>query len=356
MIFRQLFEKESSTYSYLLGDEATGDAILIDPVVEMADRDLQLCNELNLKLRLALNTHCHADHVTGTGALKARLPALRSVIAAAAGAQADVLVGHGEVLRVGSIELEVRATPGHTAGCVTYVCAAAKCAFTGDALLTRGCGRTDFQGGSAETLYDSVWTQILSLPDDFTIYPAHDYKGHSSSSVREEKAHNPRLKKTKPEFVALMGALNLPYPKKIDESLPKNLVCGAYAGHHVLAPSLGLFAPAPGGGGGGGEQRVVLLDVRKPEELVGEFGRVDPAALPPGTEVVYVKHDELIAGAKELEVPKDVRLVVMCQSGARSRLAALYLWEKGFLGLCEIEGGMKNWRAAGLPFTKAPPS
>ncbi|RYR50412.1 hypothetical protein Ahy_A07g037014 isoform B [Arachis hypogaea] len=204
LLFRQLFEKESSTYTYLLADASHPDkpALLIDPVDRTVDRDLSLIQELGLKLVYAMNTHVHADHVTGTGLIK------------------------------------VRATPGHTLGCVTYVTGDAsdqpqpRMAFTGDALLIRGCGRTDFQGGSSEQLYKSIFT----LPKDTFIYPAHDYKGFSVSTVGEEMQYNPRLTKDEETFKNIMANLNLSYPKMIDVAVPANLVCGVQSKdnqHHI---------------------------------------------------------------------------------------------------------------------------
>ncbi|UYV80660.1 ETHE1 [Cordylochernes scorpioides] len=171
-----LFDPKSCTYTYLLADERSKHALLVDPVLEQVDRDAKLVMELGLELVLAANTHVHADHVTGTGLLKELFPNCKSVISEASEAKADIHLQPGEVLKVGEIELEVRPTPGHTNGCVTYVCHARKMAFTGDALLIRGCGRTDFQQGDSARLYESVHSQILSLPEDFLLYPAHDYK------------------------------------------------------------------------------------------------------------------------------------------------------------------------------------
>merc|ERR1712002_907264 len=227
-IFRQLFEKESSTYTYLLADSLSKEAVLIDPVIELSERDVSLVKELGLNLKYVMNTHVHADHITGTGRLKRLLPGVQSVISSKSGAEADVLVKDGDKISFGEHSLEVAETPGHTAGCVTYINREEGHAFTGDTLLVRGCGRTDFQGGSASTLYKSVWTKILSLPENFSLYPAHDYKGCMKTSVAEEKQFNPRLTKNEEEFINIMAGLNLAYPKKIDESLPANMVCGLY--------------------------------------------------------------------------------------------------------------------------------
>ncbi|CAF1712621.1 unnamed protein product [Brassica napus] len=243
LLFRQLFEKESSTYTYLLADISHPDkpALLIDPVDKTVDRDLKLISELGLKLVYAMNTHVHADHVTGTGLLKTKVPGVKSVISKASGSKADKFVEHGERVSIGDLYLEVRATPGHTAGCVTYVTGEGadqpqpRMAFTGDAVLIRGCGRTDFQGGCADQLYESVhsqaifvliFKQIFTLPKDTLIYPAHDYKGFEVSTVGEEMQHNPRLTKDKETFKTIMSNLNLAYPKMIDVALPANMVCG----------------------------------------------------------------------------------------------------------------------------------
>jgi len=225
-IFRQLFDRETCTYTYLLADGVSRKAILIDPVYELADRDVQIVKELNLNLIYAANTHVHADHVTGTGLLKQKLPECQSLIAQITTAKADVYVKHGDKISVGDIEIEVRGTPGHTNGCLTYVCHREAMAFTGDALLVRGCGRTDFQQGDASRLYDSVHSQILSLPDETKLYPAHDYKGFTVTTVGEEKKFNPRLSKSKDEFINIMKNLNLAYPKQIDVAVPSNMVCG----------------------------------------------------------------------------------------------------------------------------------
>lgn len=226
--FRQLFDNESSTYTYLLADTTTKEAIIIDPVLELAERDAQLIRDLGLTLKYAMNTHMHADHVTGTGLLKKLLPGSKSLISKSSGAQADIYVEEGVDIQFGRHRLSVRATPGHTNGCVTYVSHEQGVAFTGDALLIRGCGRTDFQEGNSKTLYNSVHSQIFTLPDSFKLYPAHDYKGQTTTTVGEEKHYNPRLTKPLDEFIKIMENLNLPYPKMIDRAVPANRVCGLH--------------------------------------------------------------------------------------------------------------------------------
>ncbi|CAK1582626.1 unnamed protein product [Parnassius mnemosyne] len=226
--FRQLFDTVSSTYTYILGDMRTSEAVLIDPVLEHAERDATLVKELGFKLIYAMNTHMHADHITGTGKLKTLLPGTKSVIGKASGAQADIHLHDGDLVKFGDYQLTAVSTPGHTNGCLTYICHQQCMAFTGDTLLIRGCGRTDFQEGSSERLYQSVHSKIFTLPDHYTLYPAHDYKGQTATTVGEEKKYNPRLTKTLKEFVHIMDTLNLPYPKMIDKALPANRVCGLY--------------------------------------------------------------------------------------------------------------------------------
>jgi len=229
-IFRQWFDRESCTYTYLLGDPETKEALIIDPVIQLAERDAQQVKDMGLNLKYVMNTHLHADHITGTGLLKRLLSCtnVKSVISKASGAQADVYVEQGDELKFGDMAVEVRNTPGHTNGCVSYVFHEGKRVFTGDAVLIRGCGRTDFQEGCSEILYNSVQTQIFSLPDDYFLYPAHDYKGLTVSTIGEEKKFNPRLTKPLDEFKTIMSNLNLDYPKQIDVALPANQVCGLY--------------------------------------------------------------------------------------------------------------------------------
>jgi glyoxylase-like metal-dependent hydrolase (beta-lactamase superfamily II) len=225
MFVRQLFDLESSTYTYLVADPANHVAVLIDPVREQVDRDVALIAELGLTLTHVLETHVHADHVTAAALLRERTGAI--TCASEAGAPcADRRLQDGDVIRTGDIAITARSTPGHTDDSMSFVMPGA--VFTGDALLIRGCGRTDFQNGDSGQLYHSITEVLFALPDDTVVYPAHDYKGRSWSTIGEEKRHNPRVAgKTRDEFVAIMRDLGLPPPKKIMEAVPANRACGA---------------------------------------------------------------------------------------------------------------------------------
>ncbi len=230
LVLRQLFDHESSTYTYLLGDLTAGKAALIDPVLEEIERDLQLVTELGLVLDLVLETHVHADHVTAAGRLRERTGA-RTVASSRGAPCVDVHVDGGEVLALGSLEIAVLATPGHTDDGVTYRVGASL--FTGDTLLIRGCGRADFQNGDAGTLYDSITGVLFAQPDHTLIFPGHDYHGMTSSTIGEEKRHNPRLAgKSRDEFIAIMAGLHLPPPRKLDLAVGANRACGRVEDGH----------------------------------------------------------------------------------------------------------------------------
>jgi glyoxylase-like metal-dependent hydrolase (beta-lactamase superfamily II) len=228
MIFRQLFDPETSTYTYLLADEESRRCVLIDPVLEQFDRDRSLIRDLGLRLTHTLETHVHADHVTASGQFRVEVGSQIVVGADSGVTSADVYVEEGQTISLGSHEIEVRPTPGHTSGCVSYVLHDEGMAFTGDALLIRGCGRTDFQEGDAARLYRSVREQIFTLPSAYLLYPGHDYRGRTVTTVDEEKRLNARLAldKSELEFVAIMKGLDLAHPKRIDVAVPANLECG----------------------------------------------------------------------------------------------------------------------------------
>lgn len=231
---RQLFDLEppagagSSTFTYLLSDAESGEAILIDPVLEQVERDLSLVEGGALQLKKILNTHVHADHITGSGELKRRAPGAVSYLSKSSGGKADVLLDHGDVIEWagGTRKIRVIATPGHTTGCVSYYDEDMGAVFTGDALLIRGCGRTDFQEGDAATLFNSVHNKLFTLPPSTLVFPAHDYKKRSYSTVADERRENMRFSLSEDAYIKHMNGLALPTPKLIDVALPRNLRCG----------------------------------------------------------------------------------------------------------------------------------
>jgi len=353
MLFRQLFDPESSTYTYLLADATTREAILIDPVLEQVERDLDVIQGLGLKLVYALDTHVHADHVTALGALRERLGA-RTVVSERAGVGcADVLVKEGNAIRFGAHHVTVLETPGHTSGCVTYVTGDRAMAFTGDALLIRGCGRTDFQEGDAHQLFRSVHGKLFTLPDEAAIYPAHDYHGRTMTTVDEERRLNPRLGegKTCDAFVEIMGKLALAYPKKIDVALPRNARCGSelVSGE---PPEVRPWAPVAVSLGGIPEVLpewvaahvgdVRLIDVREPDELRGELGHIAGAACVPLATLMSVLE----------ATPRERPLVFVCRSGGRSGKAALVAAGLGFAQAASMHGGMIAWNQQHYPVTR----
>lgn len=226
VIFYQLFEAESSTYTYLIADPETKEAALVDTVIETVDRDLQLIRELGLKLKYVIDTHVHADHITGAGEIRKRTGAKTALSENAKVDCVDIPLRDGHELFLGQHKITALATPGHTDSCMSFVFDGR--VFTGDALLIRGTGRTDFQQGSAEKLFESVHGKLFSLPDGLQVYPGHDYRGHTSSTIGMEKMFNSRLRVGTPkeEFIKTMSELKLAHPKKIHEALPANMACG----------------------------------------------------------------------------------------------------------------------------------
>lgn len=338
-MFRQLFHEPSHTFTYLLGDPETGKAILIDPVLGMEDRDLALLAELGLQLEVVLETHVHADHITAASNLKART-GCQIVYPASSSAQgADRYLAHNETVDVGSVRLEARHTPGHTSGSACYVDASGGRVFTGDTLLIRGCGRTDFQEGDAHALYRSVHEQLFTLDDATFVYPGHDYKGHARSTIGEEKQHNPRLGggRSQADFVEIMNNLDLSYPKLIDVAVPANRMLGRQldtwqelerSHNGALQVTIDWVRQHAGD--------LHLVDVREPEEYHGALGHVPDAELVPLRTVGYASKDW------DPEKP----LVMICRSGHRSDLAAVALEKQGFKRVASMSGGTVGWMNA----------
>ncbi|MFN6483293.1 MULTISPECIES: FAD/NAD(P)-binding protein [unclassified Nostoc] len=228
LLFRQFFDPESSTYTYLIADSQTKDAVLVDTVLEQVDRDLQVLDELGLSLCYCLETHIHADHITGAGKLRQQTGCQVIVPQNATARSADHSLADRETLIVGAVRIEAIATPGHTDSHLAYLVNNTHL-LTGDALLIRGCGRTDFQSGDAGTLYDTVTQQLFTLPEETLVYPAHDYKGQTVSTIGEEKRLNPRFaNRSRDQFIAIMSHLGLSYPKKMNEAVPANEYCGDF--------------------------------------------------------------------------------------------------------------------------------
>lgn len=348
LVFRQLFDPTSSTYTYLLGCSVSKEALLIDPVFEQARRDAALIGELGLTLTWTLDTHVHADHVTGAWLLKQRLGSRIALSAASGAAGADRLLQDGDRIEFGRRALEVRATPGHTSGCVTYVLDDESMAFTGDCILIRGSGRTDFQQGDPRALYRSVRSRIFALPENCLLYPAHDYRGLTVSSVIEEKTFNPRLggEVGENDYVGYMKNLDLPHPKKIDEAVPANLRCGQ-PGNAAGVPAEPGWAPLRFTFGGVWEvephwleehlSQVNVLDVREPAEFSGPLGHIRGATLVPLGELA----------AKAGDLPKDKPIVAVCRAGSRSAHATAILQKAGIADVANLPGGMLRWRAEG---------
>ncbi len=368
MIPLQLFDPASSTYTYVLHDPVTREALLIDPVDEQLARDLATLQSLGLRLVWTVETHAHADHITSAGRLAEHTGARTAAPAGCGIGTAAQQLQDGDVLHFGNETLRAIQTPGHTAGSMCFVWR--NHVFTGDTLLIHGCGRTDFQSGSAAALYQSITQRLFTLPDDTVVWPGHDYQGRSHSTIGAEKAGNPRLAgKTQAEFVELMGALNLPRPRRIDEAVPANLQSGLL--RHD-ADGVSLQAPRAAEGYAGDvtpelawqwvqDGEAVLIDVRSDaeREWVGQVpGSV---AVPwkqwPGM-VLNPDFDAEIRNA----IPPGTKGVLLCRSGVRSIAAARRATELGLTAYNILEGfegdpdqqaqrGKKGgWRFRGLPW------
>jgi glyoxylase-like metal-dependent hydrolase (beta-lactamase superfamily II)/rhodanese-related sulfurtransferase len=351
LVFRQLFDAASSTYTYLLGDPRTRHAVFIDTVFEQHARDHALLSELDLELVVVVDTHCHADHVTGAWLMQqatgCRIGISRRYQPPVEGV--DLRLDHGDRITFGGRHLEVRATPGHTDGCLTLVLDDRSMAFTGDALLIRGAGRCDFQHGSAHTLYRSITQEIFSLPDGCLLFPGHDYSGRTVSSVAEERTHNPRVGGAADErdFVGLMENLNLPHPKQIDVAVRANMRSGQSVDGKVQRPAdwgplrqtyAGLLEIEPDWVAEHLEQ-VHVLDVRQPQEVQEPLGRIANAHLIPLNELK----------ARLVEIPRDKPVIAVCHAGMRAGQATVILRGDGLTRCANLRGGMLLWSQLGLP-------
>jgi glyoxylase-like metal-dependent hydrolase (beta-lactamase superfamily II)/rhodanese-related sulfurtransferase len=345
MIFRQLFDQTSGTYSYLLASRRGGEALIVDPVLEKVDRYLQLVRELDLKLVKAVDTHLHADHITGLGALRDRTQCITVMGERSSVDVVSMRVADGDKLEVEGIALDVMYTPGHTDD--SYSFQMQDRVFTGDTLLIRGTGRTDFQNGSARDQYDSLFGRLLKLPDETLVYPAHDYKGDTVSTIGEEKAFNPRLQvKSVDEYVDLMSKLNLPNPKMMDVAVPANMRQGL-AQQEIAARGLAL-SPAEAMKILG-RTDVALIDLREKTE------RQKHGVIPGSLHAPYPSLRETIAPGgmlHELAAATGKRIVFYCAYGERSAMAVKASQEAGLTTSCHLAGGIAAWKTAEGPLAR----
>jgi sulfur dioxygenase len=337
LTIKQLFDRESCTYTYLLIDTDTGEGAIIDGVLETFERDMQIINELGIELLYAIETHAHADHITSAGKLRETTGA-RLVYGESSGIEAiDIPLRDGDSIALGHYRLGAISTPGHTNGCTSYFCDGAL--FSGDALLIRGCGRTDFQHGDPGVLYDSITQKLFVLADDTIVYPAHDYNGRTSSTIGEEKTWNPRLGggRSRESFVELMNNLNLDMPKRINEAVPANMKVGInFDANRYLLRDFDMsdlhrvWQDLP--------QNTLVMDNRTPEEYAR--GHVPGSRnIPMGTENQQVP-----------ELGKFDQIYLYCRSGRRAQTTATNLHFQGLNQVtCISHSGMPDWEKAGYP-------
>src|SRR5579864_9154924 len=342
MIFRQLFDSVSGTYSYLLASRAGGEALILDPVLEKVDRYCQLLRELDLKLVKAVDTHLHADHVTGLGELRDRT---HCVTIMGEQSKADVVamrVAEGDKVTIEGLSLDVMYTSGHTDDSYSYLMSDR--VFTGDTLLIRGTGRTDFQNGSARAQYDSIFNRLLKLPDETMVFPAHDYKGDTVSTIGEERRYNPRLQvRSIDEYVELMNNLKLPNPKMMDVAVPANIRVGL---HQEELARRGWALQASEAIGLVGRPDVALIDLRERAE------RERRGAIPGALHVPYPALDESLKPGgmlREVAAATGRRIVFFCAYGERSAMAVNAAKEAGLTNAAHIAGGIDAWKKAGGP-------
>jgi glyoxylase-like metal-dependent hydrolase (beta-lactamase superfamily II)/rhodanese-related sulfurtransferase len=350
MIFRQLFDSTSSTYTYLLGDAESGACVVVDPVLEHWQRDAALIRELGLRPVASLETHVHADHVTGAWWLRAEFKCAIAIAANAGAEGADRLLRDDDRVVFGHRHLQVRTTPGHTNGCLTFVLDDASLALTGDCLLIRGTGRTDFQQGDARAMFRSIRDQIMTLPRDCVLYPAHDYRGLTATSVGEERRLNPRIGDAvgEEDFVGYMRNLNLPHPKLLEVAVPSNLRLGRPdpAAEKQTGPNwaplrftvAGIWEIEPAGLAELARE-VKLLDVRAADEFSGPLGHIR------GAELIPLEQLTTQASGFDPAIP----VVTVCRSGARSAQAVVLLQKSGLRNVANLSGGMLRWTAEHYP-------
>jgi sulfur dioxygenase len=345
MIFRQLFDSVSSTYTYLIASRHGGEALIIDPVLEKVDRYLQLVRELDLKLVKAVDTHLHADHVTGLGALRDRTYCITVMGEQAHADVVSMRVTEGDCIKIEGLSLDALYTPGHTDDSYSFLMGDR--VFTGDTLLIRGTGRTDFQNGDAHAQYDSIFGKLLKLPNETLVYPAHDYKGDTVSTIGEEMQFNPRLKVgSVDEYVDLMNNLKLPNPKMMDVAVPANMHVGL---HQDEIACKGWAVSAAEAVALRGRPDVVIVDLREKSECERH------GTIPGSLHAPYPELQENISDGgmlHELAEATGKRIVFYCAFGERSAMAVEAAQDAGLKTACHIQGGIDAWKKANGPVAR----
>ena len=376
MIFKQLFDQETWTYTYLIADPVNKEAVLIDPVNTHIDDYLALLSEHGLQLKYSLETHVHADHITASGLLRQKLGAETGVSALCGAETADIQIKDGDVFSFANGEhIKVIATPGHTKGSISFLWRDR--VFTGDSLFIGGCGRTDFQGGDAVALYDCITQRLFTLPDDTLVYPGHDYQQRWVSNIMQERTTNPRLaSKTREEFITIMNNLNLPKPRLIDEAVPANRYCGLEENERQDAvahrervrenaktgdePTVNCGGDMPKSSGitvqdmvSAAKQQITEVTVDKAKQLLAEggialvdvreeseyaVGHIDNAILLPRGVLEFK-----IGSVPEL-ADKAKPVIIYCRTGGRASMAAVNMKALGYTNVVSIAGGYEGWQ------------
>jgi sulfur dioxygenase len=341
MIFRQLFEPVSCTYSYLIASRRGGEALIIDPVLEKVDRYLQLMRELDVHLVKAVDTHLHADHITGLGALRDRTHCITVMGEQSSVDVVSMRIADGDKLQIEGVSMDVMYTPGHTDDSYSFLMQDR--VFTGDTLMIRGTGRTDFQNGDPRAQYESLFGRLLRLPDETMVFPAHDYKGDMVSTIGEEKAFNPRLQvKSVEEYAALMNSLKLGNPKMMDVAVPANMHQGL---HQEEVARRGWAFSAKDALDLVGQPGVVLIDLREKSE------RARHGSIPGSLHAPYPDLQENIGAGgllhKLAEAASNKHLLFYCAFGERSAMAVQAAQDAGITTARHIEGGIAAWKKAG---------
>ncbi|MDL2410243.1 MBL fold metallo-hydrolase [Rhizobium calliandrae] len=342
MIFRQLFDSVSGTYTYLIASRKGGEALIIDPVLEKVDRYLQLVNELDLKLVKAVDTHLHADHITGLGALRDRTHCITVMGEQTLADVVSMRVTEGDRVAIEGLSLDVLYTPGHTDDSYSFLMGGR--VFTGDTLLIRGTGRTDFQNGNPHQQYDSIFNKLLKLPDETLVYPAHDYKGDTVSTIGEERLFNPRLRvRSADEYADLMNNLKLPNPKMMDVAVPANVHVGL---HQDEIARKGWAVSATEALALRGRPDIAIVDLREKGERE-KHGTIPGSLHAPYPDLL----ENISAGGMlhELAAATGKRIVFYCAFGERSAMAVQAAQDAGLATACHIEGGIAAWKKADGP-------